>query len=832
MLAKTRQRRLSIIGDAGSGKSALLQWAGLTLARKWMRQGKLSKDQQAFIRALCPYPWSPLPTPILIPLRDFGAYCRDTLKRAPDAPALTEFIHTLGQRRYRDTSLPTDFFARLLQGRCLLMFDGIDEVNQAERDAVRAAVDACARAPQSQRHLFIVTSRPSTAHIADTLTDFRRADVQALTPQQRGQLIGLWCEAVYKTPTEKREQTDELSRRIEDEPVRELAETPLMVNIFALVYYHERKLPNQRAELYDLAVKDLLSDQHRERRAADEEWGGYNEQSRLEHLSLIAFILHDEGLSDVHASELLAREMLWKQFGKDQEAAQHAALDFLERAALRGGLLRQDGNRFDFYIRRFREFLAARWLAKKLEGQWSEVFRRHVEDDLWEEPLLLGAGFLAYDDPDKAQAYMRQLTDAQTWRTPTQENYGLALAGVALSDLLGSADKKAMEAFAPMKASLPPRMKTVFEHKSERNTPIIRLPLRRRLGLALGALGDPRFTPTLAAAASFAVQSAVHDVGLQIPREQKIILPTFITIPAGDFRMGTSDDEAELLKAQDAEPWKDERPQHTVYVSEFAIGKYPVTNAEFRCFVTDAKGYDHEKFWGDEGWRWRTDQLKEADLSYISDKDIREAYVHWLKGRPKAKRHQPFFWDDPQWNAPNLPVVGVTWYEAEAYCNWLSEVTGQPIRLPTEAEWEKAARYKDLAGLGDPRGLHMLWPWGDTWDKDKCNSSESGFNSTTPVGLYPNGASPLGVADMVGNVWEWCLDGYNADLYKQREAAGQEVHDPKEPLTNALRALRVLRGGSWLNRHRLCRSAWRYRFDATYFNNIVGLRVVRSPIRF
>ncbi len=826
--------------------------------------------------------------PVFIPLGEFDQYClhphdpQQPEKKLdgtlpPNAESLLKFACWRVNQRHAGLKhffTPQYLTSRLREG-ALLLFDGMDEVRFERRDGVRHAVqDLLREAALSKRSRVLLTSRPPGYTREAWSDDFLKCDVLPMTSNQRNTLIYQLFRAIYsdrdKTDAKTRTLIDSLDQS--DERVQTMAQTPLLATIFAKLQHNAYRLPDQRARVYKEAIDLILDEVYRKEERTLSVSEASDSGQRLTWLSRIAFELQQAAVGEAG----LIREDLLTRVCADAKPSEVPALkdklrSFLHTMAKNACLIEEtQENYYGFRSHRsFQEFLAGRYLAQEYAPydldkliEFIRQVARSDNRDQWEEPLRLAVGFLAIDAEARVEQFLDRLhalgrdlefdRDAHDWHQ--------AVTALALFDLpakraaaLGTLRQQIVDsAFAvfvrptsPLRDSLvadlglalaqtnDARMAQPLLEKFIANPPVIRrLAQRRAIGLALGALGDPRFTPTLAAAASFAVQSAVHDVGLQIPREQKIILPTFITIPAGDFRMGTSDDEAELLKAQDAEPWKDERPQHTVYVSEFAIGKYPVTNAEFRCFVTDAKGYDHEKFWGDEGWRWRTDQLKEADLSYISDKDIREAYVHWLKGRPKAKRHQPFFWDDPQWNAPNLPVVGVTWYEAEAYCNWLSEVTGQPIRLPTEAEWEKAARYKDLAGLGDPRGLHMLWPWGDTWDKDKCNSSESGFNSTTPVGLYPNGASPLGVADMVGNVWEWCLDGYNADLYKQREAAGQEVHDPKEPLTNALRALRVLRGGSWNDQLRNCRSARRLGNDATNFSKNVGLRVVRSPIRF
>jgi formylglycine-generating enzyme required for sulfatase activity len=282
--------------------------------------------------------------------------------------------------------------------------------------------------------------------------------------------------------------------------------------------------------------------------------------------------------------------------------------------------------------------------------------------------------------------------------------------------------------------------------------------------------------------------------------------------------MGTSADEAKWLKEKfEIEAWDDEKPDHVVYVSEFHIGRFPVTNADYRAFI-QADGYNPDKpWWQGDARQWRLGELK-PDTSIYSD-EFRQEVERWLERRPAARRHQPFFWDDPQWNADNLPVVGVTWYEAQAYCNWLRGVTGQAFRLPTEAEWERAARGQ----------ANTQWPWGDEWDAGRGNSEESQLQATTPVGMYPHGAAlwPTGaVEDLVGNVLEWCSDWWDGKLYETRAIAGQVEHDPQGPtLGNA----RVVRGGSYFSNRGVCRAAYRNRSGPALFDDDLGFRVVRSP---
>ena len=187
--------------------------------------------------------------------------------------------------------------------------------------------------------------------------------------------------------------------------------------------------------------------------------------------------------------------------------------------------------------------------------------------------------------------------------------------------------------------------------------------------------------------------------------------PALVRIPAGEFLMGGD-------PAQDRDAMRIEEPQHTVTLADYFLARTPVTNAQYEAFVLDS-GHSPP--------------------------------THWKKGKPPRGRGDP-------------PVVRVSWYDAADYCRWLSEATGRPYRLPTEAEWEKAAR-----GTGGG-----IYPWGDTWDAKRCNTKESGSGDTTPVGAYPRGASPYGLMDMAGNVWEWT----SSRLWDYPYQAGDGREDP------------------------------------------------------
>ncbi len=255
-----------------------------------------------------------------------------------------------------------------------------------------------------------------------------------------------------------------------------------------------------------------------------------------------------------------------------------------------------------------------------------------------------------------------------------------------------------------------------------------------------------------------------------------------VFVPAGNFTMGSTTG------------YSDELPVHTVYLDAFYIDKYEVTNAQFKAFI-DAGGYTNQAFWSAAGWSARTS-------------------VGWT---------QPYSWttgefhSGPAW--PNFPVNGVSWYEAEAYANFAGK------RLPTEAEWEKAARGTD----------QRTYPWGEGIDGSRANYWGSGDpyeNSgyTTPVGFYDgrlyasppfqttNSPSPYGAYDMAGNAWEWVADWYGA------YPVGP-VTNPTGPLTGSYR---VLRGGAWHGSTYNLRSAFRYNGNPFHRSYYIGFRCART----
>ncbi|MFO7675694.1 MAG: SUMF1/EgtB/PvdO family nonheme iron enzyme [bacterium] len=251
-----------------------------------------------------------------------------------------------------------------------------------------------------------------------------------------------------------------------------------------------------------------------------------------------------------------------------------------------------------------------------------------------------------------------------------------------------------------------------------------------------------------------------------------------VKVPAGEFWMGSVTGEGE----------SDERPQHRVYLDEFWLDKHEVTNRQYERFVK-ATGY-------------RTDAEKEG-TGYVYDTDLSK----WLTKSGVSWRTYYGY------STENHPAVLVSWNDARAYCDWAGK------RLPTEAEWEKAARGTDARkypwGNEEPdAGGRYRANWGE--GSDRAVWRRDGYEFTAPVGSFSAGASPYGLLDMAGNVWEWCNDWYDSDYY------GKGVdRNPQGPATGSPR---VYRGGSWLNNAGSLRSAYRGRYEPSFRIIFLGFR--------
>ena len=354
--------------------------------------------------------------------------------------------------------------------------------------------------------------------------------------------------------------------------------------------------------------------------------------------------------------------------------------------------------------------------------------------------------------------------------------------------------------------------------------------LRARMegGFALGILGDPRFQRRTGAHGDY-----LH--------------PPLAFIPGGRYPMG-EDEPYEWLR----ETWADHTPRHEVALGPFRIGRFPVTNAEWALFMASG-GYEEEQWWDTEQARqWQqgigtADSLQSnvrhwfdifrrdpdaIDRRLAEGNFTRETWERWKKRLamtppeleehiqelyPGGKVREPELWRDPAWNNPSQPVVGICWFEARAYANWLSAQTSVAFRLPTEAQWEAAAR-----------GLEGRLYAGGGYGPLLGNAGATRIRRTTPVGIFVEGDTPEGVSDLTGNVDEWTSSLYGA-VGAMEEATFRypyRAEDGRENLGAGRDVRRVLRGGGWQQDRMYSRAANRMGSRPASRDNSTGCRLV------
>ena len=583
--------------------------------------------------------------------------------------------------------------------------------------------------------------------------------------------------------------------------VPRLIDSPLMVRMLLIVHYSDRELPDQRADLYLRVTNALLLPDYNPEEAVTSEIGGYVGGTLEAHLELVqhlAFHMQQRGEQQgrrIDEHELRAILALNPAYAGHVER-------FIRLTRLRGTVLKEELGSYTFIHLTFQEFLAARYLAEvtwRVDDIAAFLEGGPLLDSWWREPILLLAGYLHVKQPlTRAPEFLRRLAgvdEGAAERRPTAPpDTQLAAADLAgLGFLEWQRDRH-----DDLRAALTERLATLLESDLAAAAAAAR---RVAAAATLGRLGDPRpgvttvFTPA---------------IGPQLPD-----LP-LCYVPAGPFWMGEGEEKGrEVGRAQDFLDYP------------YWIGRYPVTNAQFDCFV-QAGGYGNPDYWREAkaNGEWREDGRVDAPT--------------W--------RDRPMDFGVP-FNLPNHPVVGIMWYEALAFCRWLNAhaalSTPWRFQLPSEAEWEKAAR----GGLQTPHGAivralsaltpdltpdwtaqtnphpRRQYPWGDGPVGDRLTPEYANYGkligTTSAVGCYPRNVSPYGCGDLIGNVWEWT-----------RSQDGPLPYDPRDGREDVGRVRNTtwmrLRGGDWYDNETSQRCGARYWYGALSRNYDRGVRLVLS----
>jgi formylglycine-generating enzyme required for sulfatase activity len=793
-----RHPRLVLVGEAGSGKTTFLKYVALSAANACAGRGP---DGVEWLR-------DDPPLPLFLPLHGLGVYLSDQKpadREWPNPDLLRDYV----AHHLRHLALPEGWIVdRLEAGNVLILLDGLDEVARFEdRRFIAELVTRFATFYDGCQT--IVTTRPQGYEGAAQLGgDFERRAINPLSwPEDIRTFLYRWNEAIRRRAAagtlsaqerrRARDNADDLMVRLEvAENVRELANNPLLLTVMAIVHYNIGTLPERRADLYDAATELLLGwDKRMGRRLqAPPPWldalTAGQRRLPLEELALDFQERRDLERPRSEVVAFLGDHFLAGSGPEAEEAGRVQAEEYLTWVTRRTYVLQEISGAIRFYRKPFQEYLAARRLARRrdLPVQVREILAEDWRDRWWDETLLLTVGHLITENPPRASGLLTSILEVDD--PPEAPHYNAIFVARALADvpegLLGSV-WEVKERTAQDLAAAVAGVEPAFDP-----------PARLEAGVALGTLGDPR-----------------PGTGAVKPAPEQRPLPdlVWVPVPGGSFLMGSTDDEVERWKAWAQERLEDgtyrsedltqeevleilwawlegERGRHELDLPAFLVTRYPVTNAQYRCFA-GADGHDDPAWWGGEespAWAWR-------------------------QGAPRhdwQRTDRPDFWHDPRFNGPNQPVVGVTWYEALAFCRWLTArlkaqegdlriwrdgrievVSAAPetpgVRLPTEAEWEKAMRGTD----------GRIWPWGDGWDAAHSNTAEGDLGQTSPVGVLPRGDSPYGVADAAGNVWEWTSSLWGPDWRRPAFGYPYRADDGREDASAGDEVARVVRGGSW-----------------------------------
>jgi formylglycine-generating enzyme required for sulfatase activity len=687
-----RQERLVIVGDPGSGKTTFLNRIAFELCSK-------AFDEP---RSL-PLPFTGFP--ILIRIAELEEHIakldgRDRAPASKHAPAwLAHFLKTRSQEFEWD--LNAEFFEEKLREKTTaVLLDGLDEApNRIRREDMARLFENATTLYRQCR--FVVTTRPPTHTGRATLADFNEVRVEELTDDAVETFLGHWSQALFRDDTasankHRLELLSALRARFE---IRRMARNPMMLTALAVVHWHERRMPEQRADLYESIVTWLA-------RAREQRPGREPADRCLELLGYLALEMQTEAhgrLTQIGKGR--AAELIAPQF-RDRSKTERLrnARQFLDEEEVDSGIVVSRGAEVRFWHLTFQEFLAARAVAGLEEADQLELLfdTGTLYRPEWREVLLLLAGtLLVKQGRAKVDGLFRAVLGRLEGK-PSLTDWALCagLLGAILSDL------------RPLRYDPPDRryqdvMDAVLGIFDPGISEALNLRVRLEAAEALSQAGDPRLKQD-----------------------------NWVRIPAGMFRMGEDDSASE------------------VKVKAFQIGRYPVTVEEYQRFIQD-DGYQNARYWK-TGWF--------------------------------GQRTAPDGWEEQLLHL-NRPVVYVTWYEAAAYCAWAGG------RLLTEVEWEFAARGTE----------GRAYPWGnDLPDPSRANYRETELNAPSPVGLFPRGATPEGVQDMAGNVWE-----STADRYEEGEH-------------------RVVRGGSWFYGSRNLRAADRHGYLPGNRYGYIGFRCARD----
>ena len=699
--------------------------------------------------------WSePLPLPILVSLGRLTKHiadCRE--KHDPTLPAQPDspecLLHFLDRQSAElGWYLQKEDFRREMEKGNCLIM--LDGLDEAPDLTTRDAVGRMAAnlVNAYPSCRIVLTSRPAALAATAMPMDFNLVDIADLDLDAMKSFLQQWSAALYSAFPEKASQY----RQELLEALQSRPEIRLMaktpVMLTAMAVVHWNE--TRLPEQRAELYESILTWLFRQREQRPGRLKSTRCRKLLQKLALAMFT-HSRGRQR-QLGPVDAAEILMNDFSAgDGNSSRDMAEYFIRDEVIDSGVIVERGNRIEFWHLSFQEYLAAFELGGLAEKDLSAILfeANRLYHSEWREVVLLLAGILYKQGEARVNHFVDAIIEPLSAVDKKKALPEIARAVGLVGAIVRDLTPFDFKPENPQYASLTPQVMAIFDAQTFRTIPV---QTRIEAADALSQVADPR-----------------------IPLDIRKTGDHWVRIPAGRFFMGAQ--KQDKGRNYDAAADHDEAPVHEVELEAFSINRFPVTVLQYQRFMEEG-GYKDELFWRNGGF---------------------------------GQFATPEGWEKQQLFG-SRPVVGVSWYEAVAFCCWAG------VRLPTEAEWERAAR-----GPGD---LYRKYPWGnDEPNGETANYDDSKIGHATPVGIFPLNRSPEGVMDMAGNVREWCQDLYDSKYYTICKRAGLSTNPPGPKKGDS----RVVRGGSFVNNADGMRCSYRdVRYPVDRVDN-VGFRVVRGP---
>ena len=784
---ETTTERLLLVGRAGSGKTTTLHYGALMLARaaRTTDTAEIRKELQLFTAKRL-FPIYARLTEVMTYVHEQYAQRRAELVGAP-AQLLLDALDELARRDVPD--LPVGMIeSQIKAGGCLILLDGLDETGDSDErgwtmDLIASLVRECAQ------NRYLVASRPFEG-LGVRLSGFVERHLRPLDADDIRRLLNKLFLALRlpedRLPAASSDrdalvpEAAELWRNLERSPrLFDMATNPLLLTSMAVLVEGREPLPVERAKIYEKLVRLTIEAWRKAQLGRDRPgmpvklFEESDDSVRLRLQLLAANMLESERreITLAQARDLLRPIYRANNPGWNDERCDDYVRDLLFQIALHSGLLhaRDSDSLFSFAHFTLQEYLAARHYTEQRSGKDTtvEALVNHWPEGRWREAILLAIGHEAtIGSRETAQTMLNTLLAA-----------GDPEALLLASDGLDEANARAVGELTPQRLAVCARLRTLAALTGDWATSAHPDPvLRNRAATMLDRLDADSDRP-----------------GLDLAQDDYWA----DRIEPGTFSMG---DEQNKFDYPIRQP--------------YALARFPVTNRQYLLFVEALAGRG-------------TPEAVEA---------ARKLLLLMKQQNQTAEEFRPRLWPGARYRAGegNHPVVTVTWYAATAFAWWVHETlltpaqraTGEVIRLPTEAEWERAAAYPLALPDDEARLGRREYPWGAELiaattgritASTQANIDASKIGGTSVAGIFPHGAAACGAEELSGNVWEWCSTP-KLNYPFSGEVSAESLYTGNKGSSKTY----VLRGGSWYNLRAYARCAYRSGNNPVYINVLDG----------